>query len=458
MKKLIGDKAFYKAVLVILIPIVLQNFVTNFVNLLDNMMVGQLGTLQFSAVSIVNQLVGIFNLVTFGSMAAVGIFSAQYAGNKDDRGIKQCLNLKVLMCFAIFITGTLVFLSNGSRLISLYLNENTNTAENIAVTLGAAQQYMKLVLIGLLPFVLVQALTSTLRETGDTFLPMVSSIVAVLVNFVFNYLLIFGHLGLPRLGVRGAAIATDLSRFAELGVILIACYKKKESHKFLFADIPLMQVPGGLIKKVALQGSPLIFNEFMFSLSIAFINQCYSTRGLDAVAAINMTTTITHLFMIINHGMGHAISIMVGQALGSGDHDRAIDMDFKLIFLSVTACTMIGLCMFMVAPAIPEIYNTGAEVKQLACSLLRISALTMPVQAMYMASYFTLRCGGKTVLTLLFDSGYICLISFPVAFILSHFTKLPIFYIYLLVTLCDVPKALTGMYLVRKGIWANTII
>ena len=458
MKRFIGDKAFYKAVLVIFLPVILQNFVTTFVNLLDNMMVGQLGTMQFSGVSIVNNLITVYNLVLFGTMAAVGIFSAQYAGSGDHKGVRQCVHLKLFAGLLIFLIGLAVFKCFGTPLISLYLDESTNTAAEIAETLTSALQYLQIMLIGLCPFAFSQSMSSTLRENGDTFLPMIGSVSAVIVNFVFNYLLIFGHFGFPRLGVQGAAIATVLSRFVELGVLLTGTFARKAKYGFMNADVPFLYIPFELIRKVIVQGSPLVLNELLYSVITATVVQCYSTRGLTAVAAVNITQTITHLFTIAVYGMGQSISIMVGHALGAGDHETARAYDRQLIALSVTLCTILGVIMFMVSPAIPAIYNTSAEVKELACSLLRISACMLPVQAVYIGCYMTLRSGGKTVLTLAFDSGSLLLLSLPVAYCLSHFTALPIFFVYLFVTLCDVPKGILGLTLVAKGIWVNTIV
>ena len=212
-KKLIGSRAFYAAVLSLLIPMIVQQGITQFVNLLDNVMVGRLGTTPMSGVAIVNQIVFIFNLTIFGGLGGASIFGAQFFGKKDYEGVRYTLRFRLVFSMAIGVLGILVFLLFGPQLFQLYLNEGASTPEEIASTLGHAQSYMNIILWGLLPFALVQCFSSTLRDVGETFSPMVASVIAICVNLVGNYLLIFGSFGFPKMGVAGAALATVISRY-----------------------------------------------------------------------------------------------------------------------------------------------------------------------------------------------------------------------------------------------------
>lgn len=451
MKKLIGSKGFYKMVLAICIPIVIQNGFTNLASLLDNIMIGQLGTLSMSGVSITNQLLQVFNVTIFGAMSGPGIFMAQFYGKKNKEGVENCFRIKFIIGIIITLLAIFLFYTFGQQLISLYLNDNPQ--DNLK-TLNYGMDYLKIMIIGLIPFVITQVYSSSLRETGNTVLPMIASVVAVIVNFCINYILIFGHFGFPQLGVTGAAIGTVVSRVVEMSINIVGGYR----NTYLKEAMVLKKVPLSLTKEMLKRGLPLLCNEILWSISIALISQSYSTRGIIAVAAINITTTVTNFFMIVCYAMGNSISIVVGQQLGAGEIEKAKDYDLKMLFMNFVMCLAIGIVLFNVSSLIPQIYNTSLEVKALASQLLKIAACMLPIISIYYSSYFTMRAGGKTFLTFLFDSGYTFVFTFMSALLLTRLTSLPILTIYLLVQCVDIPKATLGLVLVRKGIWVHNIV
>lgn len=451
MKKLIGSKGFYKMVLAICIPIVIQNGFTNLASLLDNIMIGQLGTLSMSGVSITNQLLQVFNVTIFGAMSVPGIFMAQFYGKKNKEGVENCFRIKLIIGIIITLLAIFLFYTFGQQLISLYLNDNPQ--DNLK-TLNYGMDYLKIMIIGLIPFVITQVYSSSLRETGNTVLPMIASVVAVIVNFCINYILIFGHFGFPQLGVTGAAIGTVVSRVVEMSINIVGGYR----NTYLKEAMVLKKVPLSLTKEMLKRGLPLLCNEILWSISIALISQSYSTRGIIAVAAINITTTVTNFFMIVCYAMGNSISIVVGQQLGAGEIEKAKDYDLKMLFMNFVMCLAIGIVLFNVSSLIPQIYNTSLEVKALASQLLKIAACMLPIISIYYSSYFTMRAGGKTFLTFLFDSGYTFVFTFMSALLLTRLTSLPILTIYLLVQCVDIPKATLGLVLVRKGIWVHNIV
>lgn len=217
-KKYFGDRKFYRMVLAIGVPIMIQNGITNFVNLLDNLMVGRLGIEQMSGVAIANQLLFIFSLCVFGATSGPGIFSSQFYGQKDHEGIRHCFRFKVLIVLAIAGISILVFGLGSEGLINLYLQGDTTKGDPTLV-LRCGREYMTVMLFGLVPFGLTQAYSGTLREQNQTFVPMLAGIFAVVINLGLNWLLIFGNLGFPELGIRGAALATTVSRFVELAIV-----------------------------------------------------------------------------------------------------------------------------------------------------------------------------------------------------------------------------------------------
>jgi len=425
-EKYIGDRKFYRLLWALVLPIVVQQGITNFVSLLDNLMVGDLGTIQMSAVSIVNQLFFVFNLAVFGGLSGASIFGTQFFGRGDWIGMRDTFRFKMIFAILVSAIAVGVFVCFDDELLMIFLRSDENTPEQIAATLTEAKRYIKIALVGLLPFAVVQAYAGTLRETSETVTPMVGGIIAIFVNLVFNYLLIFGKLGFPKMGVAGAALATVMSRFVEMAYVVIATHAKSYKYKFIEGVYRKFSIPGTLVKKIIATGAPLMVNEVLWSLGQTFINSNYAKRGIVVVAATNITATAWNLFCVIMFGMGSAVIIMVGQKLGEGDRDGAIDIDNKLLFTSTAAHTAIAVIIIALAPFIPLMYNVEPEVRSLATQCLTVAGLSLPIHAITHIIYFTVRSGGKTLITFIFDSGYMWLICVPVAFFLSRFTAITI--------------------------------
>ena len=455
MRKLIGTKDFYRHLLMIAIPIMIQNGITNFVGMLDNIMVGQVGTNQMSGVAIVNQLLFVYNLCIFGGISGAGIFAAQFYGKGDHKGVRECFRFKLIIVAVLTLLGILTFVVAGPSLIQLYLHED-GSGTSSAQTLLYAKQYMTVMLFDMLPFAISQAYAGTLRETDETVLPMKAGIAAVLVNLVFNYILIYGKFGAPALGVVGAAIATVMSRFVEMGIIVIWTHTHKEKNRFIEEAYKHFEIPAELMKRMTIKGLPLLANETLWAAGQAVMMQNYSIRGLTVIAAMNISSTISNVFNIVFIAMGSAIAILIGQELGA-EKTGVMEDAYKMTFFAVICCMISGALMLCVAPFFPNIYNTDHEVRSLATSFIMVSACCMPMYAFENATYFTLRSGGKTFITFLFDSCFVWVFSIPLAYVLVHYTDMPITVLFLCCQMIELMKCLIGYVLVRKGIWINNI-
>ena len=434
-RKYIGTRAFYKMVLAIVIPIMIQNAITNFVSLLDNIMVGQVGTESMSGVAIANQLIFVFSLCVFGALSGAGIFSAQFYGADNQEGVRGCFRYKFILGVLLSAGAIAIFLLRGEQLIGLYLHEEGD-AVRIAATLRHSRSYLNVMLWGLPAFALTQVYASTLRETGETALPMRAGIIAVFVNLVFNWILIFGHLGLPAMGVVGAALATVLSRYVELAIVAAGTHRNPTRFRFIEGIYSTLRVPMALTKQINIKGLPLLANEFLWSLGMATLIQCYSVRGLDVVAATNISSTISNLFAVTIFSMGSATAILVGQSLGANRLDEAMaraDLTPQETILS------------MAAKVRPDD----------VCNMQYTSGTTgFPGNS----AYFILRSGGKVFLTFLFDSGYTWAVAVPVAWCLAHLTDMDVRAIYLCVQLADIIKVMLGYILIKKGVWLNNMV
>ncbi len=457
LKKFVGSRAFYSKMFAVLLPVLIQNVITNFVSLLDNVMVGQVGTEPMSGVAIVNQLLFVFNLCIFGGLAGAGIFTAQFYGKSDRQGIRHTIRIKLCIAAASLALFLTLFLTEGEELISLFLHEGQERLD-LAATLGYGLDYLHVMLIQTVPFALCQVYASTLRQTGETVLPMKAGILAVFVNLIFNYILIFGKLGAPALGVVGAAIATVLARFVECAVVVLWTHRRRDRCPYIRGAYTTLRVPGALVKQVAVLSLPLLLNEVLWSGGMAALNQCYSVRGLEVVSAFNISSTVSNLFFCAFLAMGDTVAIIVGHLLGAGELERAVDEDRKLIAFSVVLSMAVGALMAVLAPMIPRIYNTTDLVKTLAGELLIVSAVMMPVNAFTNACYFTLRSGGKTVITFLFDCVFLWVLNIPLAFTLSHYTSVPVVQMFWMVEGLNLLKAGLGLWLVVSKKWVNNLV
>ena len=457
MKKYIGDKRFYRMVLAVVVPIMIQNGITNFVSLLDNIMVGQVGTEQMSGVAIANQLIFVFNLCIFGAVSGAGIFGAQFYGSGDHEGVRDTLRFKLVISVLLFLCAALIFTGAGEQLIRLYLSGESESVDP-EKTLAYGMAYLRIMIPGLLPFALVQSYAGTLRETGETMLPMKAGIVSVLVNLMLNYLLIFGKFGCPKLGAEGAAVATVTARFVEVAIVISWTHRHTKENLFAHGLYRNFHIPVHLAGQILRKGTPLMLNETLWSLGMAALMQCYSVRGLSVVAAMNISSTISNLFSIVFMAMGNAVAIIVGQLLGAGKMEEAKDTDVKLIFFSVVSCAVVGVGMAVFAPFFPRLYNTEPAIREMARDLIWVVAILMPMNAFVNASYFTLRSGGKTVITFFFDCGYVWVVSIPLAYCLSRFTDLPIQPLYFICQGADILKCVVGYILVKKGVWIEKLV
>ena len=455
--KFIGDRDFYRRVCCLAVPMIIQNAITSLVSFLDNIMVGQIGTEQMSGVAIVNQLLFVFNICIFGGVSGAGIFGTQFFGKGDYEGQKHAFRFKMYASLIIagIALGLFVFLDE--QLIGLYLND-TGSVGDIALALQYGKEYMLIMTASLIPFAVCQAYVSTIRESGQTFVPMLASVIAVLTNLVLDYILIFGIGSIPGYGVAGAAIATVISRFVECIIVVAWTHGNTEKNRFIKGAYRSFRIPGNICKEILVKGTPLMLNEMFWATGMAVIAQCYAVRGLEVVAAQNISSTITNLFNIVYIQLGSCISIVVGQLLGAGKIEEAKDADNKMIFFSVGCCTVVAAIMAVVGGFFPSIYNTEESIKELAGTFIFISALVMPLCAFSHCSYFTLRSGGKTGITFLFDSVYTWVLVIPVAYLLANFSPFSIAMVFFLVQFTEIIKVTLGFFMVKSGVWLQNIV
>ncbi len=458
-KKFIGDKAFYRYLIFLAFPMIVQNGITSFVSFLDNIMVGQIGTEPMSGVAIVNQL--FFSYLISASLEASPVqvfFSAQFFGKGDYEGQKYTFRFKLYACLLITAIACVLFHFLDEPLISLYLSDEGSVG-NTRLALSYGKEYLAIMILGLLPFAVSQTYVSTIRETGQTFVPMVSGIVAVIINLVLDYILIFGAFGVPELGVAGAAIATVIARYTECLIVVIWAHLHLDKNPYLVGVYKGLRIPGSILADIFRKGLPLMFNEMLWAVGMAVIAQCYAVRGLEVVAAQNISSTISNLFNIVYLQLGNCISIVVGQKLGAGQLEEAKDADNKIIFFDVACCACISVIMILLGGLffLKSIRQNPASrlLRRTLLLFLQWRCLCVPSPT---AATFTLRSGGKTIITFLFDSVFTWVVMIPYAFVLSRFTTLSITMVFFLVSFTEIIKVIIGLFMIKSNVWLQNIV
>lgn len=456
LKNVFGDKAFNKLVLAIALPIVIQNGITNFVSLLDNIMIGQVGREEMNGVSIINQLIFVFNLCIFGAVSGAGIFTAQYYGRGDTDNMRYTVRYKIYSAIfaVIFFAGVLLVFRK--PLIDLYITPDESGTDPVATYLRA-EEYLFIAILQLPFFAISQVYAGTLREANETKVPMFASLASFICNFIGNSLLIFGLLGLPALGVKGAAIATVIARAVESAILVIYAHNKSDKHRAFKGLYSSFKVPKALAKNITKKGMPILINETLWAVGVALLAQCYSLRGLAVVNAYSIASTINNLFAVVLLALGNAVAIILGNYLGAGKTEEAVVANVRLVSISVASSIVIGIILAALASVFPEFYNTTEEIKLLASKFIFIFALYMPVNSYINCTYFTLRSGGRTIITFFFDSVFECCLAVPVAYLLVTFTTLSAPAIYAIVLGLWFVKVVAGVILISKRIWLNDL-
>ncbi len=447
MKTLIGDKKFYKTLFQVAAPLVLQQLITTSVQLVDNVMVGKLGESSIGAVSVINQLYFIVILVTFGAYAGAGIFTSQFFGSGNHDKLKQTFRFKLITGFMIATLALIIFTLFGENLIRLFTSNPETIKQGLA--------YLNIARWSAFPWVISVAISNTFREMSITKPLLYISIVAIITNTLLNFLLIFGLFGFPALGVTGAALATFISRFVELGLMIMLLMKKGSLFSTKMTQV--MHIQPKLLKSMIIMSIPLTLNELLWSTGQTAFLHAYSTRGDSALAALNISGAISQLVFVTFGGIATAVAVLVGNTLGKNALDEAKENAKKLIAFSVFIAIIAGFILFILSFFILNIYDVAEATKDIARFNIRINALFIPVYSFNVALFFTLRSGGDTKSTFMIDSGYMWIVAVPIAMVLAYFTDLKVTMMFLMIQSLDLPKMFFGLSRFKKEHWVKNL-
>lgn len=456
-KTCLGDRPFYRKMAQLMIPLVVQGTITSAVNLLDNLMIGQTGTLQMSAVAIVNQFVFVFYLVIFGSLSGPGIFSTQFVGARQNDGVRSCFRYKCMICAAATVFCCLLLGLGSEWLMRLFINGD-NTPDSVDLTISYGKQYLLIMLLGLPVFTLTSIYASTLREYGETRVPMMASLAALAANLVGNYVLIFGHLGFPAMGVAGAAVATVLSRVVEAAIVIAYTHFKAREYPFITGAYASCRVPWKLAKDITRRGFPLLLNEFVWALGLSAVFQTYSMRGLHVVAAINIVYTISNLFKCAFYSIGGVTSVMVGHELGQNHFREARVTTERLLFSGVWISTAIAIISICLARPLALCYRVEPDIHQMATILLYIAASTAPFEAIVHVGYFAVRAGGQGFCAFLMDGVFLWAVQVLVCWVIAYHTQMHIYGFFALSNATLALKTIICLWILSKNFWVRNLV
>ena len=443
------DKTFSATLLKIAIPIILQNFISSSLNMIDTIMIGRVGTVELAAVRVATQFF-FFNIVILvGICSGYCIFIAQYWGKKEVVSIKRYLGLILVYTFLIGILFTVVGILFAENIIRLFNDDP------VVVRLGAV--YIRTLAAGTLFSGLTYAFGYASRSIENSFLPMISSTIALICNTFLNYVLIFGNFGAPAMGVEGAALATLIARILEAGIIIAYIYYKKTPLAIRLREFDLH--PAFLVQdfKTVL---PVMCNELCWGLAVVIYTAAYGRISTDALASIQIATTVQNLFTIFGFGVSGATATMVGNTIGRGLNNRAQTYAYRAMFL----CLVIGLLLtgviLLLAPVFLWFYDLpSATVSHDALLMIRILALTMPIKLINMTVIMgILRAGGDVVFSLLFECCTMWFIGVPLAFIGALVLQWPVYMVFTLVIVEEIIKFVLCLWRAFSGKWIHSMV
>ncbi|MGI6685302.1 MAG: MATE family efflux transporter [Bacillota bacterium] len=442
------DKKFYGVMLKIALPVMIQNFISSLLNMIDTVMVGKLGEIEIAAVGIANQYFFFFHMFIIGLCAGCSVFISQFWGKGDTKNIKRILGIGLISASIFSLVFMVLGYLNPGKVIALF------THDPLVIDSGA--RYLSIVLISYIFTGITFVYSFALRSTGQATQPMVVSAVALILNVFFNYVLIFGNLGAPRMGVAGAALATVIARVVETAILVIYVYRGKSVLAATFKE--MTDVTWGFAKKSYLTIFPVILNEINWATASLIYVAVYGRMGTQAVAAIQICNTISNLFLVVIFGMATAASVMVGHSIGAGKEELAHDYAQKFSVLSVVVGMGFGLLLALTSPLILNSFNVSATVRTNSLYILYIISLIFCIRALgIMFIIGILRGGGDAARALMIEGFTLWFIGVPLTILGAFVFHLPVFLVYSLSILEEIAKCVMSFYRLRSGKWINNV-
>lgn len=449
MKRIFKDKLFFRSILTLVIPITLQNLISSSLNMVDNLMIGKLGEGSIASVGLVNQYFFVFMLCLSGINAGAGIFMSQFWGRKDVKNIRKMIGLDIILSLIVSILFFIPAFLFPEAIIKIF------TDNKEVIDLGV--QYIKIVSVTFILTSITQTFSTALRCIGIARPPMYGSLIGVLTNAFLNWVLIFGHLGFPALGVAGAAIATSIARFVEMVFVFVAALKTNDVITIKLKEI--MNFNSDFVRVYFKTSSSVIINEMVWSLGVTAYSVIYAKIGISEVASMQIASTINNMFMVLCIGLASAAAIMVGNKIGAGEEESAIDYAFKLGILAPIVGLISGIALWAASPWIVTFFNINKETITMTINVLKIMALFAPLRffnVLMIVGVF--RGGGDTTYSMLVQLGTIWCFSIPAGYIGAVLLNFSLERVFLVICLEEIVKIIFEAKRLHSKKWIKNIV
>lgn len=439
----------FKTLFVIALPIILQNLMQSTVNMLDTLMVGQLGSVEIAAVGLGNQIYVLLNMVLFGVSSGGAIFVAQFWGKKDKLGIWKTEG--VMFTFSLIISFLFMVASVFAPkfLIGLY------STDPRVIEIGA--KYLKIVAFSFPFFGMSFAFSMALRSTEHVKLPMVATMISLVLNAILNYLLIFGIGFFPKLGVVGAGIATCVSRIVECAILFFVAYGKK--YEVAASLKRLLSFSSFEVRKFIKIALPVMINEALWGLGTSMHSLIMGRSSTEALSAFNITNTISQLTWVFFIGVGNAAGIIIGKKIGEKQDAEAKKYANRLSWFMPLMAVFIGLLLLPISKLLPFMFKVEADILDQAKMMLMIMMCFYPLNAFNMCWVVGIcRAGGDTIFAAIIDVCFMWIIAIPLAACVAYFTSVQPYIIYVCLLSEQVFKFIAGFYRIKSGKWLNNVV
>ena len=439
----------FKSLFVIALPIILQNLMQSTVNMLDTLMVGQLGSVEIASVGLGNQIYMLLNMVLFGISSGGAIFIAQFWGKKENSGIWKMEGVMFSFSIVIALIFTFASVFFPKFLIGLY------SKDFHVIEIGA--RYLRIVAFSFPFFAMSFAFSMALRSTEHVKLPMVATMISLVLNAILNYLLIFGIGFFPSLGIVGAAIATCISRIVECFILFIVAYSKK--YELASSVKNLFSFTFFEIRKFIKIAFPVIINEAIWGLGTSMHSLIMGRTSTEAISAFNITGTISQITWVFFIGVGNAAGIIIGKKIGEGNETEARKYANTLSWFMPVMAIFIGLLLIPISKFLPFMFNVEANILVQAKMMLMILMCCYPLNAFNMCWVVGIcRAGGDTVFAAIIDVCFMWIIAIPLAACVAYFTNVQPYIIYICLLSEQIFKAIVGFYRIKSGKWLHNVV
>ena len=447
-KSALWDKTFLLTLVTLMVPMILQNLLTLGTQMMDSIMLGQLGQNELSASSLANQPFFIFNLLIFGMASGSSVLNAQFWGKRDIRSIKIIISICLKVAFTASILLAAVVMLFPRAVMAVYTNDQA------VIELGA--QYLQVIGWCYIFHGIASTLLTSIRSVGIVRVAVVDSVFALVCNTSLNYILIFGKLGFPALGVRGAAIATVITRIGEVAIVLTYLLFIDKKLKFRPRDLAAFEM--GLLKNYLKNGLPVAFNEVFWSIGVSIQSMILGRLGADAVSASQMSSIVQQFATVFIFGVANAAAIIIGNDIGAGRMEEAKSRIRAFRWIAVWVGLFAAGVILVLSRPVVGFYNVPEETKELALQMLRmLSVIVLFVSQTGIGVVGLLRGGGDPRFGVFVDLCGLWLFAVPAALLAAFVFHAPVLAVYLCSKLDEPVKLVMLTWRMRNDRWIKDV-